>query len=348
MSKRKEGNQYDKILKENLESIFIPLASKYLEVELKTIEDLEPKLQKTLEREADVLKIVETKKGEKFILQIEFQTQNEKDMLYRMKEYDAIIQRKYELPIRQFVVFLGKGKMNMKSELESNMVFTGFVSLDLKTIKSKELLSSQLPEEIILAVLGDFGEEKAEKIIQAIIQKLHKVSENPISLRKFIIQLQVLAQLRELDQRIIKTSNMPVSIDLRENAYFKKYVNPMFDEAYAKIAEAEVKSVEAEKQKVEAEKQKVEAEKQKVEAEKQKVEAEKQKVEAEVKSVEAEKQKVEAEKQKVEVEAKSQKLEQSKRKFILKMYQQNLSLSEIAELMDDSILYIKKVIEAGV
>ena len=49
-AKQKESSQYDKILKENVESIFLPLTEKYLGISIVKSEDISLPLQKTLER----------------------------------------------------------------------------------------------------------------------------------------------------------------------------------------------------------------------------------------------------------------------------------------------------------
>ena len=107
------GQDYDKILKENITAIFLPLSEKYLGIKIVTTRDLPEKLQSTIEREPDFVKIVKDEEQREFILHIEFQVANEPDMVYRMAEYRAILQRKYKLSVRQFVIYLGSGKPTM-------------------------------------------------------------------------------------------------------------------------------------------------------------------------------------------------------------------------------------------
>ena len=84
---KNEGNQYDKIFKENAESLFIPLIEEHLRVKIKTFQPLKTKLQTTLEREMDFFYEIETIEGEKFLLHLEFQTEDEPNMVYRKAEY---------------------------------------------------------------------------------------------------------------------------------------------------------------------------------------------------------------------------------------------------------------------
>ena len=50
----KEGNLYDKIFKENAESIFLPLIALKLNIEISSFKPIKEKLQTTIEREMDL------------------------------------------------------------------------------------------------------------------------------------------------------------------------------------------------------------------------------------------------------------------------------------------------------
>lgn len=77
------------------------------------------RIQHTKERKPDVLKKVTDNQGNTFVLQIEFQVAKESEMVYRMAEYYVMLTRKYKLPVQQYVIFLGKSKLKMATELQS-------------------------------------------------------------------------------------------------------------------------------------------------------------------------------------------------------------------------------------
>ena len=226
----------DKVLKENIESVFLPLTEKYLNFKILSSRVLDAKLQSTTEREADFLRIVKTDKGEEFILHLEFQSDNETDMVYRMKEYNAIIGQKQmrkpkgkkagrpkRLDIRHYVIFLGKGKMTMQTRLPERHVFREFQVLNLHELEFDKMLQSQIPEEIILAILSDFKGKDPEKMIRLIIEKLKKYSNSDAHLKKCIRQLKVLSKLRTLDKETTKTINsMPIKYNLEEDYSYKQ------------------------------------------------------------------------------------------------------------------------------
>jgi len=222
-AQKQEGNKFDKILKENFEVVLPPFLERYFGLNIVEFEKLDTKLQTTIEKETDFIRIVTTAEGERFILHIEFQAKNETDMIYRIKEYDGIIQRKYQLEIRHYVIFLGAGNMTMRTRLHENEVFRGFEVLSLNELNYDDFLASQIPEEIIFAILCDFKGEQPEKIVRSIFTKLQAVSGHPNKLQKFVRQLQMLSQLCNLDDIVDKVRNdMPVLIDITQNALYKR------------------------------------------------------------------------------------------------------------------------------
>ncbi|HAA15917.1 MAG TPA: hypothetical protein DCE41_31085, partial [Cytophagales bacterium] len=117
---------YDIIIKENLEALLLPLAAKYLGISIAKAEDLPEKLPATLERQPDFVKRVTDTNGATFILHLEFQSTNEEEMRFRMAEYAGLLIRKYRLPLRQHVVYLGQRPPTMETELPQEMWITGF------------------------------------------------------------------------------------------------------------------------------------------------------------------------------------------------------------------------------
>ncbi len=212
--KNKESKAFDKILKENLEELFLPIAEKWLGFKILQSKPLPEKLQVTLEREPDFVRIVETDKPETFILHLEFQSTNDAEMLYRQAEYKAILQRKYQLPVRQFVIYLGSQPMTMKTQLPPEQQIVGFELRNIQAYRYEQLAWSNTPQEIILAILGDFHGETPEVVIQQIIDRLLQVVHGKLELQKYVRQLNILSGLRKLQDETIKiTQDMQVEFD---------------------------------------------------------------------------------------------------------------------------------------
>lgn len=219
-----ETHAYDKILKENIGQLFLPLAEKQLGIRIQKSEELKDKLQTTLEREADFLREITTASGERFILQLEFQTANEADMVYRMQEYHAILRRKHSLPVRQFVYYLGTAPLNMNAKLPEQEVYRGFQLESISNTDYRAWLASEVPEEIMLALLADFGKETAAAVLQKVLSKFLQLKQEPVLLEKYIRQMRVLARLRENVKSTFDTqiNAMGLTYDVEKDALYQK------------------------------------------------------------------------------------------------------------------------------
>jgi len=221
--KKKEGNLYDKIFKENAEQIFMPLIQEKLGVKIKHFQTLQEKFQTTIEREMDFFYEVETETGEKFLLHLEFQLKDDKDMIYRAAEYHGIALRRKHLRIEHIIIFLGKGESKMLTTLPDSQVFKGFEIINIHSLEVNELLSSQIPEVVLLAILSQFPKEKVDIVLRLILQQLIKICKHPNELSKYQKQLIVLARIRKFDYSAIKIINdMTLGYDVANDYLFNK------------------------------------------------------------------------------------------------------------------------------
>ena len=215
------ANDYDKIFKENIGQFFLALSEKYLGIQISSTEELKDKLQTTLEKEADFLRKVKTPKGEEFILHLEFQSHDDKAMIYRMQEYFAILQKKYQIPVRQFVIYIGEQAPKMRTKLDKDEIFKSFELMNLQSISAEELILSDIPEEIILAVLSNFQNQNPLEILGKIISRLQKLSHSDIALKKYVRQLTVLSRLRNLvNQTQKKLRDMAITYDIEKDQFY--------------------------------------------------------------------------------------------------------------------------------
>ena len=222
-SQIKEGNLYDKIFKENAEAIFLPLIESRLGVKIKSFKPYKTKLQTTLEREMDFFYEVETTDAVSFLLHIEFQTDNEPDMVYRKAEYHGIALNLRKMEIKHFVIYLGTQKPTMRTQLLENEIYTGFDLIDIHAIDHTIMLQSQVPDFIILAILADYPPEKAESVLRLILQQLKTACRNNSELSKFIKQLVILSRLRKIEDLTIKiTEEMPITYNVETDYLYKK------------------------------------------------------------------------------------------------------------------------------
>ncbi len=198
-NQKHQSNQYDKIFKENIEAVIPNLMQNLLGIVATSSEELPDDIQYTKERKPDVLKKITDTQGNIFILQIEFQVVDEPKMAHRMAEYFIMLDRKYDLPIVQYVIFLGASNPKMPRKLERKRMSFEFLLINFAEIDYHQFLLSEQPEEVVLGILGNFKQENVEDVLKQIIHRIEETSEGDFSLKRYFNQLRVLAQLRNLE-----------------------------------------------------------------------------------------------------------------------------------------------------
>ncbi len=202
----------------------MPLAEKILHIQPEALEEIPDDLQRTIERKPDFLKrVTHAEKSRDYILHIEFQKEDETEMAFRMLEYCAILLRQYKLPVRQYVFFIGTGQSKMRQELQYEQLQYAFGLKNIQDSTYQTFLQSDKPEEVILAVLADFGIDKPETVIASVLQRLRDLPVETLRKQKCVKQLEILSNLRNLQQETInQIEKMPLTYDLEKDIRFQQ------------------------------------------------------------------------------------------------------------------------------
>jgi hypothetical protein len=181
-------------------------------------------LQRTIERKPDFLKKVLHKDSSKnYILQIEFQLEDDAEMVYKMSEYFTMLLRRYKLPVKQYVFFINAKPATMPTTLDLDELQFKFYLKNLQDIDYHTFTQSDKPEEIILAILADFGNEKPEQVIQKVLYRLQEIPTDTLRREKYFRQLEILSKLRNLQEEIIKQLEiMALTYDLETDIRFQQ------------------------------------------------------------------------------------------------------------------------------
>lgn len=176
------------------------LLRKVLGLELPRLEDMKDKIQVTVEREMDNLKkVVHPDPLMDYGLHWEIQSTDE-DMRRRNLLYYALFLEKHSMPLKQIVVYVGSAPPQkiLQNVLEMEGLRLEFQVVSLREIPKDMFLQSEVPEEVVLAILCDFGAEQPERVIRQILQHLQKLIGRVPRLGKYQRQLQILSRLRKL------------------------------------------------------------------------------------------------------------------------------------------------------
>jgi predicted transposase/invertase (TIGR01784 family) len=222
MKTKKQASQYDKVFKENIEAAIPSIIRNLLGINAVSSEELPDDVIHTKERKPDVLKKIIDSQGEIFVLQIEFQVADEPEMIYRMLEYYAMLERKYKVPIKQFVIFLGSSIPKMATQIKRERLKFNFPLISLIELDYKIFLRFDKPEEIILAVLANFERDNPKNALKKIIQRIEETTEGDFALKRYFKQLGILSQLRSLDMTLKEITMDNIA----------KYINEDKDVAY--------------------------------------------------------------------------------------------------------------------
>jgi predicted transposase/invertase (TIGR01784 family) len=196
-SNYQQGGKFDKIFRENMSENYPSIVEHVLGLEVTTLEELKDDIQYTKERETDLLKKVRDKQGNVFILHVEFQQSNQKrKMVFRMAEYSIMLQRKYKLPVLQYVIYIGQGKANMINAINSKDLQFRYNLIALSSIDYKLFLKSDKIEEKMLAILGNLNHKSPDGLLKQILLTIKDTAVDELSAERYVKQLHVLVQLR--------------------------------------------------------------------------------------------------------------------------------------------------------
>ncbi len=191
----------DTILKDITKETIREILRYIIKIEAKNIEFLNIEFQKIEVRKADVLVKADDK-----IIHIEFQNQNDKRMLYRELRYFLEIKELYpEFEVYQYVIYLGKTKLNMQSRLKEHNIDYSYEIIDMRNIPCESFFKLEKPEAVVLSILCKMDNPKQQ--IKEILEKLIKLSKNENEFRKYMLMLEELSTNRDL-KTLIKETEM--------------------------------------------------------------------------------------------------------------------------------------------
>lgn len=174
-------------------------------------EFLNVELPRVRERRVDLLaRLVDDS-----LLHVEFQSTNRTDMAWRMAEYYLLLARKFRCPVRQVVLYVGAGRLRMKSGLRHGRMAFDYELHDIREWRAAPLLASGSTADQVLSILC------AQPDLR---QVLGKIARLPAAGREGAIgSLMALAGLRGFETILRQElKKMPVVIDWKKNSLLRE------------------------------------------------------------------------------------------------------------------------------
>jgi hypothetical protein len=216
------AQDYDKLLKEILREVFPAITEKVLGIKARRIDTLPFDLQYTTELKTDQLYRVTPLTGPNFALHVDLQTKNDKAMPARMLAYCGLIHLLHNLPVHQYVLYTGKGKMSMPATITFPEFTYQYRLLDMRQFPYQTFLQSDQPQEVLLAVIADFGEESSRLVTQKILRRLKELSSSEAELSRRVKQLSRLGTLRNVSTVIIQEAlAMAITLDKTKDGLYQ-------------------------------------------------------------------------------------------------------------------------------
>jgi hypothetical protein len=207
-------NYYDKIFKENLDPLLPLIMKRFLGIDPQTLVPIDAKIQVTPEIEMDAIRrVVHANPALDYGLQLEFHVKNQ-DLRKRNFLHYAMFHHKTGLPLRQIVIYVGSDKATLIRRNRLRLIGhkSRFEVIVIKEIPAEHFLNSDTPEEILFAILGDYGAYSTDEIVRQILNRLKKLLGGKNQIKKFQKQLLTLARLRSAEL-IVKTQIQAMSFD---------------------------------------------------------------------------------------------------------------------------------------
>ncbi len=201
--------------KEAIQTITKDIATHILQLNIDNdIKFIDKELKRVEKREADIVALCKID-GKKSILHIEIQNNNDKTMPLRMLRYFVDIYQKYEnLPVFQYLIYIGKDKIGMKNSIiTTNMNYT-YNIVDMHKIDCQRLLKLDSPDALVLAILCDFKNKDELDIITYILRRLKElIKDDENRLGKYLLILETFSQNRDLCEKLKEAEKMLRNIE---------------------------------------------------------------------------------------------------------------------------------------
>jgi len=206
--------------KDVIETITKDIAKYILELNISDkIEFIDKELKRIEKREADLVAMCEID-NKKSILHIEIQNANDSNMIFRMlRYYTEIKQLHKDIPVYQYVIYIGKRKLSMINNLNVDTIDYSYNLLDLAKIDCEKFIKMDTPDALVLAILCDFKDKNEKDVIKYIITRIKELTgDDEYRLSQYMLTLETLSENRNLQDKIkeveamireVKLENLP-------------------------------------------------------------------------------------------------------------------------------------------
>ncbi len=200
----------DLISKQLLQRLLIGFGNRLFGLNIVEAELLSNEQARIEGRRADLVARVREANGENYILHIEIQNDNQRDMPLRMlRYYSDIALAHLDEKIVQYLLYIGKAPLSMSDRVHGYNLRYRYKVLDMRDQDSEHFLNSNNPDALVLAILCDPKNLEPNALVAHIIKELRRLHGDKLdNLRDSLKMLDVLSGNRGLQDIVEETINM--------------------------------------------------------------------------------------------------------------------------------------------
>ena len=200
----------DLISKQLLQRLLIGFGNRLFGLNIVEAELLSNEQARIESRRADLVARVKNNQGESYILHVEVQNDNQKNMPLRMlRYYSDIALAHLDEKIVQYLLYIGKASLSMSDRVYGYNLRYRYKVLDMRDQDSEHFLNSDNPDALVLAILCDPKNLEPNALVAHIIKELRRLHGDKLdNLRDSLKMLDVLSGNRGLQDVVEETINM--------------------------------------------------------------------------------------------------------------------------------------------
>ena len=92
----------------------------------------------------------------------------QKDIIKEMRYYSDILFEYKNYSVKQYLIYIGKDKFNMKNEIKRDEISCKYGIINMKNIACEELLYHHSPSAVVLSILYDFEGKDKQIVVNTI------------------------------------------------------------------------------------------------------------------------------------------------------------------------------------
>ena len=206
----------DLISKQLLQRLLVGFGNRLFKLDITEAELLNNEQPRIESRRADLIARVKDTDGKIYILHIEIQNDNQKNMPLRMlRYYSDIALAHVGEKVVQHLLYIGKAPLSMPNQIRDHNLLYHYEILDMSKQNSEHFLNSNNSDAIVLAILCNPQGQEPNALVARIIKDLRRLHGDKLDkLRDSLKMLEVLAGNRNL-QTVVK-ENVKMYIDVEK------------------------------------------------------------------------------------------------------------------------------------